>query len=505
MLAERAKKSLPDDLTTEGTLRGSLSIQEGASTKSKFRFAGKGEIADFRLSSASNKAEIGPTTVPFVMVDDSAESRRLQSMAKNRGAMALPKGPHVEFGPLALNTGRSATARGWLNRSGYSLGFSGEGEIGRMLRLARTFGISALAATAEGPAQANLQIAGSWIGEGGGSAAGFPPPQVTGTAKLRNVHVTLAGASDPVEIVSSEMQLSSNGVQVTKLNAKAAGATWTGTLEMPRGCGTPESCSIRFALNADEIGLARLSEWVSGRPKTQPWYQVLPSGKAGKPLLARLHASGRVSTNRFLIHGVSATDVSADVTIDAGKVQISELEADLLGGRHRGRWEADFSVSPSVCSGNGTLTGVSLSSVADEMEDDWVAGTAGASYELNGLCTEGFWPSAEGTLRVDVNDGSLPHVLIRNDAEPLKITRLSGQAKLRSGEIELTSAKLNSPNGTYQISGTVSLQREVDLKMTPAPTDTGHTGYEITGTLAEPHVSPLSSPEQARLKPLPAK
>ena len=67
VLVERAKKNLPDDLVAAGTVRGSVRIEENGAAASKLQFEGRGEIADFRLASAANKAEIGPETIPFLL------------------------------------------------------------------------------------------------------------------------------------------------------------------------------------------------------------------------------------------------------------------------------------------------------------------------------------------------------------------------------------------------------------------------------------------------------
>ena len=117
-----------------------------------------------------------------------------------------------------------------------------------MLRLGRMIGVPAAASTAEGSAQLNLQIAGSWSGAQTAAGMGFTGPQVMGTAKLRNVHVTPVGFSDPLQISSADMQLGADAVHVTKLSAKAAGTAWTGTLDLPRGCGSLGACSVKFCL-----------------------------------------------------------------------------------------------------------------------------------------------------------------------------------------------------------------------------------------------------------------
>ncbi len=158
--------------------------------------------------------------------------------SKSAPGMRFPDGPHVEFGPFRVAIGRTVapTARGWVNRGGYDMAVVGrsgdcEGSAGRR----ECSGSRRCSAATEGTAQVDLQIAGAWAGRSHGTASGFTGPQVTGTAKLRNVRIAVRGVGGPVEIASADMQLLPDGVRVGKLNAKAAGTLWTGSLEMPRG------------------------------------------------------------------------------------------------------------------------------------------------------------------------------------------------------------------------------------------------------------------------------
>jgi hypothetical protein len=133
------------------------------------------------------------------------------------------------------------------------------------------------------------------------------------------------------------------------------------------------------------------------------------------------------------------------------------------------------------------------------MKDAWVAGTASANYKLTGPCSADFWHSAEGTLLFEVRDGALAHLSLTEDEVPLRIIRLSGEARLHAGEIETKDAGLDSPAGRFQVSGTASLRRELNLKLVRTASGTP-TGYSITGMLAAPRVTALPRTEQARLK-----
>jgi uncharacterized protein YhdP len=86
------------------------------------------------------------------------------------------------------------------------------------------------------------------------------------------------------------------------------------------------------------------------------------------------------------------------------------------------------------------------------------------------------------------------------DEGALKFVRFSGEARLHDGTFEMNAAKLDSTAGKFLLSGSASLQRELDVKL--ARNDNSSAGgYAITGTLANPRVEPLPGPEQARLKP----
>jgi hypothetical protein len=493
-LARRAKKDLPEDLLLEGTLQGKLTVSENAASGTQSHVEGHGEIAGLRLSSTSEKVELGPLTIPIIVTGARA--------GVSRDRVRAQTSPHTQFelGPFALDRVRagSAVVRGWVDRSGYGFTILGDAEVGRTLRLARMLGIRTLNSAAEGTAQLHLQISGSWMGQGGRAA--FAGPQVTGSAKLRNLRFGLRGAGEPVEISSAEIRLSPDVVRVGKLNLKAAGTVWKGSLEMPRGCGIPENCQVRFQLNTDEISLNEANEWANPSPKSRPWYR-LGSARPAPSLLARVRASGRVTADRFLLRGVTASKLSANVSLEAGKLEVASVDADLLGGKHRGKWQVDFAVKPALCSGSGSLTEISLGNISRLMKDDWVEGSAGASYEIRGPCSADFWQTSEGTLQVDVVDGSLPHVLFKESAETLKIRKFTAHAQLHAGTIEVSEGELDSPEGNYEVSGTATLKREIDFKLARVPAGTGVSSYTITGTLAEPRVAPIPGTEQARLKP----
>ena len=153
------------------------------------------------------------------------------------------------------------------------------------------------------------------------------------------------------------------------------------------------------------------------------------------------------------------------------------------------------------------MTGLSLGQIADAMHDPWISGTAGGTYQFTaaGADSADFWQAAEGELQFDLRDGVFSHVSLASDEEPLRVESGQGYARLRHGKIEIEKGKLVSPAGTYEISGSASLARLLDLRLTRGPemeTNTGSLLYSITGTVAEPRVAVTPAPEtRAQLKP----
>lgn len=507
-LARRARKDLPADLISTGTVQGSFSVKKNAATGGKVEYQGKGGVRDLRLQSTTTNLEVAAGDVPFALGDrgNSVSKRSLRSDSSPDGP---PDQLHIEYGPVALPLGRPAAAqvRGWLAKTGYGMTIRGEGEIAHILRVSSLLAIPSLKTGADGVAQMDLHMTGSWAEAGLDKE--LRRPELTGKVLLRNVRVPLRGLKKPFEISSAELLLTSQEVRVDRMSAEAADARWSGTLALDRGCGTPAACVIHFNLNTDSMDLTQAAKWLSAPPSERRWYQVLQApAPAASSFLRELRAAGRVNVGHVRWHGIEATKVDAAINLDSGRLKISELRADLLGGKHRGQWQVDFTELSPAYTGTGELTGISLREAAELMHDEWITGTAAARYRIagSGADTAAFWQSAEGNLQFDVRDGTLPHVLLRGDEmPPLRMARWQGDLLLRSGNFEIEKSSLTAPDESYEISGTASFGRALDLRLTSSTegkTHAGGHGFAVTGTFSEPHVSAISSAEtKAELKP----
>jgi hypothetical protein len=132
------------------------------------------------------------------------------------------------------------------------------------------------------------------------------------------------------------------------------------------------------------------------------------------------------------------------------------------------------------------------------MRDEWITGTAGASYQINasGSTLADLLNSATGNLTVEAREGSFPHLTLTRG--PLEFERFAGKFLLNEGELDITDGKLQSLEAAYQVAGSASLSNDLNLRLVGA---TGR-GFNITGSLFEPLVGPALFPEtRAALKP----
>jgi AsmA-like C-terminal region/AsmA family len=499
--ARRIKKNVPADIVASGKVNANVAlISDARRPGSGPEWRGGGEVLALDLRSQVTNTKLVLDKIPFALSSlDKAEPQRkplrVRNLSETTKAESMQAEARVEVGPFNLALGRtnSATVRGMFSHSGYSFQVQGDAEVQHLLEAARTIGLPAPQSAATGEARINLNVAGNW--------AGFSAAGVTGNGQLHSVRARVRGLNESVEINSADITLTPTSAQVRNLVASAAGNNWRGTLTVPRQCDTPSGCVVGFDLHADEFVSDELSRSVAAVPGKQPWYSFLSSSQAqSRPYLASLHAEGKLSASHALIHNLVANRVSADVELDRGQLRLSKLRADLLGGRHSGEWRVDFTVNPPAYRGSGTLEKIVLGQIADAMQDNWITGTANVAYSAGtlGWTRSDLLAKADASFEIEARDGSLPHLILAGDSASLHVNRFEGRLLLRDGKFALEQSKLQTPVSIYQVSGTATLDRILDIKMTRD----GARSINITGTLKEPHVVVSSTPEtQAALKP----
>jgi len=475
-LIRHAKKDLPDDLLATGALAAEFNLRNEATSPIP-QLTGNGQISDLRIRSSSAKAELALGTVPFSVAETTVETKKshvVRSAAATDSHLAK-----LLIGPFPLKLGRPApaTAQILISPASYDVAVNGEADIPRILQVARTIGLPAINPRTDGWAKLDLHVSGPWTG--------FASPRTTGTAQLHAIRAELRGVQAPVEISSATVNLAENGVRVDSVSASLAGSHWIGWLSFPRMCATPLTCPVEFNLHSDELIMAQLTDAFRPHPAKKKWYGLLSDDTPAPPtFLAQMKATGKVTANRVVLSSVVATRASANITKDGGRLDISDLRADVLGGQHRGEWHADFSASPAKYSLSGLMRGASLAQLAAAMHDDWITGTADTAYKIEtaGRDRDDLTQSAKGTLDFEMQEGTLPHIALTNGE--LKVRHFSGRLTLADGHIEMQDGKLQSPTATYAVTGRATLTRDLEFKLL----QDGASTILVTGTIADTQV-----------------
>lgn len=472
-----AKKGLPTDLVASGHLDAEF---RGVRTESDKRFTGQGVATDVRLVSGSEKDEVIFGSVPLT-VSNANQSRTKSGATGSVSKVIAAAEAHLQIGPFPLAMGATgpASAAGWLSASGYRFTLRGDTEVKSVYRLANMIGLPGFHPVAEGAARADVNIFGQW--------QGFAAPQSVGTAQLRNVKTGMRGLNPPIEIKSAILKVDAESVSLEKIAAQTGDTHWTGAVRAPRQCAR-EGCVFQFDLGADELSSSELAEWFTPHPSKRPWYRVLTSGDSpGKSPLLAIQARGRLTIHRLRFKETDASQIVAQVDLDRGKIMLTGLRGQVFQGTHQGDWTIDASVMPPHYQAKGQLQNVSMAEVSAAMSDDWASGTADGKFDLesSGVSFAELMGHAEGDIQFILRNGTLPHIELPDAARPFPVRTFAGSAKAKNGNWKLSSGKLESRDGIYQVSGTASPVNGLNLIFTRGDEQS----WNITGTLLKTNVA----------------
>ena len=521
-LLRRSKKEISPDLTASGLLNAEFHLShpkasaqksaKPADQKPTDQWTGTGVATNVHLASAggaskSDKDELVIETVPLTLVDSSLPGSS-HGGGQRAGSYWLgkdqePSAVHLRFGPsgLAINAAAPVSVGGWISRTGYRFFIRGDSELKNISRLQNMLGVPGTRPAVEGLAKLDVSLSGPW--------QGFTPAVASGVAELHNVRSEIRGLNVPIEIASAVLLLNPDTAVLQKLSARIGDTRWTGNVTAPRHCASA-NCPLQFDLNVDQLSTRDLGEWFTPHSAKRAWYRILtPSDPLVSSPLLGIEASGNLRIGRFAINKMTATQVSSHVETGAGKITLTGLQGQLLRGTHRGNWIVDLSGFESVASkssapnlrlrGIGTLRDVSLDQVGALMNDAWVSGTADGKFEIESSGVN-FWDllsRSNGNLQFTMRNGALPHLEAPGATGSLAVHRFTGELRLKNGEWELEQGKLESHDGFYAVSGTASAAGNVNFVLTRGD----DLRWNMTGTLAKPHLAPVGHTEAASAEP----
>ncbi len=479
-LSRRMKKDLPEDLQAAGVVNGESDLRPESWT-------GSLETSALQFTSKLIKLPVEIGEVHFVLGATAPATGKTTQQAS-------PTALHMKDVALNLGGATPARAQATFDRAGYNIAIKGEARIDRLLELAHLLAIPAPNATLTGASTADLQIAGAW--------SGFAAPVVTGNLLLRSVTAAIPGVAAPMQLTTAALHLAPDAAAIYNASVAFTGThlNLTGSMQVPRVCASPP-CPIAFQMRADQLSTDELNRLLNPRAQKRPWYAFMGGNPSEPALLAKVNAVGKLSVARMEVKSLTAKRLTGDVRLQSGVLTIKNLSADALGGTARGEFKADFTGPEPAYSVDGTASQVLMASVAAITNDAWATGKMNATYRIDasGWDAVQLNKSATATVIFDWRDGNLTHVELTGSPRPLMVRRFQGEVTLLDNKLTFKPSKMETPDGIYLVSGTASFDRKLALRLMRGTTD----GFEVTGTLESPHVTPtgIETKQTAAIKP----
>jgi hypothetical protein len=468
-VARHAKRDLPDDLSAGGTLSGAFQLQRSANAAPVFSGEGSTDGLVLRSSVLTPELAIGKIQLSSAPVTN---SRSRSSVPANRARLDV-----LAF-PVPMGMPAPATATGWFSRDGYNFSLLGDGDLARILNVARALGIGAPKFQLKGSAHLDAQVEGEW--------KGFVQSDATGTMQVHNLIAEVPGVASPVKVASADVVLQQNLVSLRRMVVSIDTLKATGNATFPRHCEEDAPCVSQVNAQVDDVDLDEVNRLLNPRLKSRPWYRLF--GMSGeRSVLAGWEANGTLEARHLTAKLLSADKVATAFELHKGKLALKDMRADIFGGTHAGIWTADFSGNAPVYSGSGTVSRVAVAQVAGLMKDTWGTGILNGSYEfkLSGWDVGDLLSSAKGTCQFQWRDGTLKHLALDGKTPQVRFPQWTGQCEWSRDGFRVSGSKMQAASGIYVISGTVQPSKDLQLEFVRGD----GTAYQVTGTLEKPHVA----------------
>lgn len=361
-----------------GRVDGLVSIQ-GSWTEQRYAgFVGAREV--------SLQTPSGTFPLSEVAVRIDREGARL---APVRLAVA-PRVELVAEGELQRRSpGHAARRRNGLPR--YELRLSAKSiPVRDLIRFSRAIGVLAVQGfDAQGVGSATFTLSGS--------AWPLARPTLAGRAELGAARLLIPGLTEPLNIPRARMQVKDDRITVDPVIAVIGTSVFTGRLEHQG----PRADPWRFEVKANALSLEQGALWFDALGHRRPLslLERIPGFSsssarraAAASLFSALNARGRFEAPVVTYRSLKLEDFRSAVEISGRVVRVAGVAFRLGGGRGRGRAEVNLTGAPAHVTGEVTLSGAKLQTLATRLPaalhkvHGVVSGTA--HFETRGLTRE---------------------------------------------------------------------------------------------------------------------
>jgi uncharacterized protein involved in outer membrane biogenesis len=389
---------------------------------------------------------------------------------------------------LAMGAPVPVIVDGRFTPAGFDLHLGGVASLTRLKAFGKMFGLLGGAGTAA----LDLGVRGSWLLPVPDSEHPVIGSTAEGSITIRNAELATSYLSQPLRIASAQAILSPAQVEWTNASISYGKLEAQGTLEYPTLCPSGTTCAGHFSLVFPTLDLAALQSTLLGTGE---------SGQLLRQILARIdrHSAkwpdltgtvrvGALSTGKLVVHdAIGALDISGN------SINMRSLNGHVANGTMHLAGSVDASGDQPEYQLDVQVTNAAPSALGSIFDEHWGGGLANFSAQItmSGFEAQDLVRSATGSLRWDWTKGGLAaEEPLPVAAQPfLHFDQWSADAAIAESTIKITHSLLARGQEAIPLSGTISFDREIDMKGGSAEHP-----FAITGTLQHPEVKAI--PEQ---------
>ena len=405
-----------------------------------------------------------------------------------RGESTGDGSPALLLQPVRLPMGAPVpvTVDGRFTPDGFDLHVGGSTSLARLKPLGRTFGL--LGGT--GTAALDLGLRGKWLLPVPDSEHPVVSSTADGSIAIRNAELATSYLSQPLKVTSAQGILSPNQISWTNASFSLGKVEAEGTLEYPTVCPANAACAGRFSLTFPTLDLAALQSALLGTSEggelLRQILERIDRHPVQWPELSGTVQIGSLSAGKLVVHDVAgALDISGNV------MKIRSLNGHLANGTMHLAGSMDASGGQPEYQMDVQVTNAAPSALGSIFEEHWGAGLANFSSQLkmSGYDAKDLARSATGSLRWDWTKGGLAaENPLPVAAQPfVHFDQWSADATIADSTISITHSLLARGQEAIPLSGTITFDREIELKGGPP----AHP-FTITGTLEHPEVKAVT-------------
>ena len=490
------RSSIDPGLEAAGAISGKLVYATGAPGQPELSRARNATVKNRETGASNSHVSSGPLTGSLTVEDFALSggglSRPIQAPKITLEPVAAPQGAQALAATVAVAAGGTVplTFTMRFSLSGYQVAARGQASIARAREFAHAAGIpqtDALASLAGDPVTVNLTAEGPWlpaeepaltnlssaqaVNAVPHAASGAPATDsLTGTVTVRDANWKADYLAGHVLISNATLQMGGGSVRWDPVAFSYGPVKGTANLILPTNCPQQiplEPCPAQFQVHFGNLDAAALQNALLGAKE---------KGTLLSSLIDRFHPStappwpqlqGTVTVDSLVLDPVTLHGVTAAVRIHPTQVEITSLDAGLLGGRIHATGSllkpADDQDKPAYTF-EGQFRDLSAPAVGALLGLRLTGGglKGDGKIELSGYSAKDLAASAKGDLHFECHHGAVgnqPSVSSKAGPVPAALSRFdrfTAAASIENGAIVLTQNEVISGSGKKSVEATIT-------------------------------------------------